>query len=171
MSASAEEDSLPGSDCELHSVIEFQRIVLRQRHHNLISHAAKFALHPSSRTTSSHLHNPSPTHSNPANLPSILHSTPINKTQSMEHLHNTTSTPFKQTIGTGSEARKAIDRFLLWIDPAYLAAKSSPDGFPKGSILMGMQCSMICPLTVSTIRDIDGFTHFYCVVRLRADAN
>jgi hypothetical protein len=31
MSASAEEDSIPGSDCELHSVIEFQRRVLRQR--------------------------------------------------------------------------------------------------------------------------------------------
>ena len=119
MSASAEEDSVPGSDCELHSVIEFQRIVLRQRHHNLISHAAKFTLQPSSSTTSSHHYSPSPTHSNPASLPSTLHSTPIKKTQSMEHLHSTTSTPFKQTIGNDSEARKAIDRFLLWIDPAY----------------------------------------------------
>jgi hypothetical protein len=76
MSASAEEDSVPGSDCELHSVIEFQRIVLRQRHHNLISHAAKFALQPSSSTISPHHYSPSPTHSNPANLPSNLHSTP-----------------------------------------------------------------------------------------------
>src|SRR5271156_1882583 len=96
---------------------------------------------------------------------------PSTRLKTMEYLHNTTSTPFKQAIENGSEARKAIDRFLLWIDPAYLAAMSSPDGFPKGPILMGMQCSMICPLTTSTVRDIDGFTHFYCVVRLRALAN
>lgn len=38
---------------------------------------------------------------------------------------------FKQVIGNGGEARKAIDRFLLWIDPAYLATMSSPTGFPK----------------------------------------
>jgi hypothetical protein len=89
----------------------------------------------------------------------------------MEYLHNTTSTPFRQAIGNGSEARKAINRFLLWIDAAYLAALSSPDGFPKESILMRMQCSMIAPLTASTVQDKDGLTHFYCVVRLRADAN
>jgi hypothetical protein len=31
MSVSAEEDSVPASDCELHSVIELQRIALKQR--------------------------------------------------------------------------------------------------------------------------------------------
>src|SRR5271155_4907276 len=102
MNASAEEDSVPGSDCKLHSVIKFQRIVLRQRHHNLISHAAKFALQPSSSTTSSHHHNPSPTHSNPANLPSTLHSTPINKTQSYG-----TSTPhYVDTIQANDRKRQ-----------------------------------------------------------------
>jgi hypothetical protein len=55
----------------------------------------------------------------------------INKAQTMKYLSNTMSTPFKQAIGNGSEARKAIDRFLLRIDPAYLAAVSSPDGFSK----------------------------------------
>ena len=142
MSASVEGDSVPGSDCELHSVIEFQRIVLRQRHHNLISHAAKFALQLSSSTTSSHHHKPSPTHSNPTNLPSTLHSTPINKTQN----YGTPTPHYIDTIQASDRRRqrsKKGNRQFPFMDRS--CAMSSPDGFPKGSILMGMQCSMICP--------------------------
>jgi hypothetical protein len=49
----------------------------------------------------------------------------------MEYVHNTMSTSFEQETGNGSEARNAIDRFLLWIDPAYLATISSPAEFPE----------------------------------------